>query len=261
MRRAVIVVLSTASCLLLGLGCGGSYEKRLEATLTRMKYQQALDQFTQPATDAFKAQNIYFRAPKPLTPTQQPGLNPAPGQYDLVATFVDLPPALPANAAKDAPPPGAPLRVHVLARVNRKKPPAKKKDEAPAEPAAPRGPFVEDVRNLLASELGSQDVITASLQNNKRRNNDFKQLVFTAPNNDSVRVYFFKQGDYDMALVWDIPPGQEKSPAVVTGADYAMGALAVGPRAAVAFQGGDSEEDLVESGAPGAGAPGSGQAF
>lgn len=246
MKRLLAVVI-TASLVTL-CGCGHSYKERLARTLTRMEYLQTLDRFLNaPEAKPFSDLGVYVRAPKPLTAAQQPGLNAPAGHYDALVTFLDLGGGGAAqDKEKQAESPAAPLRLHVLVRVNRPKTAAKKKgEEAPAEPATPRGQFVDDVRNLLASDLGGQDALSAALQNDKKRSNDFKRLMFTASNGDAIKVYFYKAGEYDVALVWDIPPGQEKSPAMVSGAEYAMGALATGPRAKAAFAGNDADDTIV----------------
>jgi hypothetical protein len=83
--------------------------------------------------------------------------------------------------------------------------------------------------------------------------------VFTASNGDVIRTYFYKSGDYEVALVWDIPSGQERSAAMTTGSELTLESLATGPRALTAFQGGDADE-AVAQGPPGE-ITGTGQAF
>lgn len=242
MRRAPVLLASIG--LIVSAGCGRSYERRLDATLRHLEYVQDLDQnLKSAAAGPFQALGLYLRVPKALDQAQQPGLNAPAGHYDLLATFID-------------PKAGtAPIRLHVLARVNRKAAPAKKKDQ-PAGPAIPRGGFKTDVLNLLASDLGGPDAMPKSTKETKRGNR-FDRLRFKASNGDDIRVYFLNQGEYDVALVWDIPPDQKKSPTIVTGAELAMKSMAVGQRAAAAFQGGDSTDEGIggEGGAPAGAAP------
>lgn len=257
------VLAAAVSCsLILSFGCSQSYSKRLDSTLNRLKYLQRLDQFLKPA-EAGKLQEmgIYFRPPLGLEQAQQPGLNAPPGHYDVVATFLDLGTAAAGANAKEKVAPAAPLRLHLLARINRKAPASKKKGETPEEPVTPRGKFDDDVRALLASDLGGQDALNNPLQSIKIKSNDYKRLIFTASNGDTIKAYFFKAGEYDLALVWDIPAEQAKSAAASTGAELAMESLAVGPRAVTAFQGGDADEDIVQSAGDAGAAGGPGQPF
>jgi hypothetical protein len=257
MRRTVALLVSATLVVL--VGCGRSYNDRVEATLTRMRYQQRLDQNLAPAqTGSFQELGVYFRPPKALSPAQQPGLSVGEGLFDIQQTFLDLSGG---EQVKDQPP-ARPLRLHVLGRVNRKKPAAKKKDAAPEpQPAVPRGEFVADVRSVLASDLSSQEALDNPVQTDKKRSNEFKRLIFNASNGDAVRVYFYKQAEYDLAFIWDIPPGQEKSPAMTTGAELAMESMAVGPRAVNAFQSGTVEDDLIEAAPAGGEGAAAGQAF
>lgn len=256
-----LLVMLAVSTLLVTLGCGHSYKERIEATLTRMREMQRLDQNLNPAESGrLQELGIFLRVPKSLVAAREPGLNAPAGHYDSLTTYLDLSGGG-ADAKKKAEAPEAPLRLHVLTRVNRKKAAPKKGEPAEPEPAVPRGVFIEDVRNLLASDLGGGEALTNTLQNDKKRSNDFKRLMFTASNGDLITAYFYKQGDYDVALVWDIPPGQERTPAMTTGSELTMGALATGPRALTAFQGGDVDEAVAAQGAGASDELGTGQAF
>jgi hypothetical protein len=148
------------------------------------------------------------------------------------------------------------LRLHVLARVKRKKA-APKKGEVPP-PESPRGDFVEDIRRVLASELGNPDDATnRPLENSTQGNNAFKRLIFTSGTGEYIRTYFLKQDIYDVALIWQVPQAVDKSSA--NGVRYCLESFAVGPRALARFQGRteDEGEPAEGGGAPAAG----GQAF
>jgi hypothetical protein len=245
--------------LVLAAGCSKSYEKRLEATLNRMKYEQKLDQYLKPAeTGKFQELGIYLRPPKNLEPASQPMLAVDPGAYELIASFLDTSGGTPAKGAEAAAAPApAGLRLHVLARVKRKKP-APKKGETPP-PESPRGDFVADVRQVLASELGNpDDALNKALDNSTQGRNAFKRLIFTAGNGDFIRAYFLKQDAYEVALIWDVPQAVDKASA--NGVRYCLESFATGPAAIDRFQGKtDDEADL--GGGEGGGAGGGGQVF
>lgn len=240
--------------MLLAAGCGRSYEKRLEATLTQMKYQQKLDQYlSEPAGDPLKSLGIYLRTPKGMSMATQPGLAADPSQYELNATFLGEGGGGAAEKGGEAPAPV--LRLHTLARVKRPKRAAKKGEPPPPEPA-PRGKFIDDVRQLLAAELGNpEEALTKAAQDDTQKNNKFKRVLFGAGNGDTIKVYFFKEGESEVALIWAIPPSVDKSSA--NGVRYCLESLAVGPKAQRMFQGGSDEEDASSEG----GAGGGGQVF
>lgn len=253
MRRSA--ALAATMVLVLAAGCGKSYERRVEATLNRLRYEQKLNQYLKPAEGGkFQDLGIFLRVPIGLEPTLQPGLAVDPGAYEVVATFLDSGGADSKKAA-DAPPPAAGLRLHVLARVKRKKS-TPKKGEAPP-PESPRGDFVADVRQALASDLGNtDDAQNKALDNNTQGKNAYKRLIFTAGNGDFIRAYFAKQGDYEVALIWDVPQAVDKSSA--NGVRYCLESFATGPAALARFQG--RNEDEPDAG-EGGGAAGGGQAF
>lgn len=256
MRRSAALAASIGLVLL--AGCGKSYEKRLEATLNRMRYEQKLDQYLKPAeTGKFQDLGIFLRLPKGLDKATQPGLTVDPGAFEIAESFLDTTGG--GAASKDGTAtPAAGLRLHVLARVKRKKA-APKKGEAPP-PEVPRGNFEADVRQVLANDLGSpDDALNKPLENNTQRNNAYKRLIFTAGNGDFIRAYFSKQGDYEVALVWDVPQAVDKSSA--NGVRYSLESFATGLTALARFKGGsDDEGSAGEEGGPGA-AAGGGQAF
>jgi hypothetical protein len=250
-----IGVLAASMSLVVVLGCGKSYERRLEATLTRMKYQQRLDQYLNPPEEGkFKELGIYLRTPQPMSPAQQPGLAADPGAYELIATFLDLGGA---EAKGDEAPPG--IRLHVLARVKRPKK-APKKGEPPPPAEAPRGDFISDVRSLLAGELGNNEgALSGTPKADTKRSNAYKRVIFTAGNGDIIKAYFYKLDIYDVALIWDIPTAAEK--ATSTGVELCLESFAVGSRAANLFQGGTDDELEGEAGGGAGGVVGGGQTF
>jgi hypothetical protein len=249
MRR--LLALAASVSLVVILGCGKSYERRLEATLTRMKYQQRLDKYLNPPEEGkFKELAIYLRTPKSMSPAQQPGLAVDPGAYDLIATFLDLGGAS-ANAAEA---PQAGIRLHVLARVKRPKK-APKKGEPPPPPESPRGDFMADVRSVLASELGnSEAALSGTPKADTKRTNAYKRVIFTAGNGDIIKAYFYKMDVYDVALIWDIPTAVEKETS--TGVELCLESFAVGNRAVNLFQGGTDDDLAGEAGGGGGGAAG-----
>lgn len=278
MKRLLAITLSGAFVLM--LGCSQSYEVRLNKTLEQLRYMQRLDQYLQPAAAGqFQELAIFLRPPKPLQEAQAKalvGLTEEPGRYDLAVSFLGQPPAAPKAEGGQQPPQqpqanqGTPpriIRLHVLARVKMAKRPgaatAKKAEEAPVEAVVPRGDFVTDVRTLLASDYGAgEEVLSEPLKNDKKKSNDYKRLVFPAPSNgDDIRVFFYKQGEYDVALIWDIPPDQVKSPTVTTGMELCLEILAVGPRAQRAFSGAVVGDEEIGGGGPPADSAAGGQAF
>ncbi|MEO6807614.1 MAG: hypothetical protein ABI353_00685 [Isosphaeraceae bacterium] len=248
MRR--ILALSLSASLVCVLGCGtDSYNRRLEHTLNDLKYRQRLDQYlSPPAQDQFQGLAIFLRPPKPLVPSKEFQLPTTPGLFDLTTSFYD-----PASKPKS---PG--LRLHVLARRKVKKAPPKK-GAPPPEPEVPRGDFRQDVQVLLASELGATEENFLKFQDMTAKNKTaFKRLTFTSPilNNDQIRVFLYtnKRDNYDVALIWDIPPGVEKTPPVTEGQELTLGSFATGAKASQQFANGASEDEAAP-GAVGASAP------
>lgn len=253
MKLRILCTLTTA-LFLCALGCGQqSYEARLERTITRMRYQQRLDQFLNPPTKgAFEEMHIYLRSPKPMQLSPNFGLTDEPGRFDLAATFLAIPPAPAATAdeAAPAPDPNAVLRLHVLARVKQPKK-AKKKGEPPApQPATPRGDFITDVRTLLAADTGAGEGVNQAPKPDKKGSNDFKRIVFNAANGNSIMVYFYKQGEFDVALVWDVPVAMSKSS--LTGRELCLGSFSVGRKADANFAGPIDDDGTGSPPAPGA---------
>jgi hypothetical protein len=244
MKKRLCATFLTA-CLVLVVGCGKSYSDRMERTLDRLREQQRFDQFliTAPQDGKFKELKIFVRPPKPMEISKTFGLTEEPGRYDLTETFLAIPKADPqAKEGTPPPDPNAVFRLHVLARLKKTKKAATKKGvPPPPEPAVPRGEFTADVRTLLATDTGGgETALTAALKNDSKKPNQYKRLIFPASNSDVIKVYFYKQGDYDVALVWDIPPGQDKPTA--TGVELCLKSFAVGRKAELAFAGESDEE-------------------
>jgi hypothetical protein len=258
--RRVLACLLTLS-IVLGAGCG-HYKARMEATVQHLHYLKRLnDNLIEPPQAKFKELQIYVRPPKPLAEAKESNLQNVPaGQYDLAETFLGEP-AKAEGETKDATAPADPnavLRLHVLARVKRpKKTP--KKGEAPPPDTSGRGEFLSDVKTLLAAEFSAGEEVTNTRpQDDTKGKNKFKRMIFKAPvSGDAIRVYFYKQGDYDVALVWDVPPAFEKSSA--SGINLCLECFAVGPKAASFFNNGYSDESMP--GAPGGTGKGGPAAF
>ncbi len=262
MRRVLtVVVAATAVC---GLGCLGenSYETRLEKTLDYLKYQQQLNTFLKPAEQGkFKELNIFLRPPMPLDKAPASNLPAAAGQFDLAESFLGYPSTGSTSqgqgqgqaAGGGQGQGGAALQLHVLARF--KKPPTAAGKKA-APPPTNRGPFLDDVRALIANYYGGGEAaMSGKLENVTERGRSYKRLQFQSATGNRINAYFYSQDNYDVALIWDFPPALANSPAVSSGIKYAMESFAVGRRASIAFAGGDEEEGQGGAGGAG-GAPG-----
>jgi hypothetical protein len=220
------------------VGCGKTYRLRLEKTVEFMKYLQRLDQNLGAAPQGkLKELSIYIRPPKGLEEAKEVGLpSVAPGMYDLAASFFGAPPAASTPAKEGTPPPdpNAVLRLHVLARLKKPKAPPKKGEPPPPDTSA-RGEFIADVKNLLATDLGGAEGVNAKISTAKEKNNAYKRLIYDSTvNNDSIRVYFYNQktpqGDYDVAVIWDIPAAMVKetsSPIALCLESFAVGGKAL----------------------------------
>jgi hypothetical protein len=248
MKRLLGVGLVAAG--IVAVGCS-KYEKRLDSTLERMKYQQRLDQYLKPAeAGPFRDLGIHLRVPKGMNAAKEVQVVPEEGAFDLVANFADPAAGGGGAQAKEGAPPPQPLRLNVLARVKRKKAPPKKGETPP--PEVPRGEFKADVRALLAASLGNpEDAQNKADAAERKRNNEYRRLIFTAGNGNVVRAYLYKIAEYDVALIWNIPPAAER--AAATPIDLSLETLAVGPRALNLFQGGSDDEPPAAGTAPGAG--------
>jgi hypothetical protein len=241
MKRALVMVLSALG-LIVG-GCGlPVYEERLEATYKRMKHTRALnDNLAGPAEGKFQALNVYFRVPTPLAETA-PAFTPLPGAFDHVASFQGSPPAPQAKDGAAAPPPSAPLKVHVFIRNKPKKAtPKKGQAEAPDPNAALRGDFVADVRQLLTSYGPGATEKSLVPFKPEGGTTSFQSLIFSdAGTGNDIRVYFAatKDKESQVALVYDIPTTLRTEAIVGKGVQYSLESFALGRDAAQMFNAG-----------------------
>jgi hypothetical protein len=253
MRRVLVLVGSAALVGLLGCGLS-SYELRMQRTLDNLKYRQRLDANLGPAADAkFKELSVFVRPPKGLIKSETLMLSDKPGMFDLQATFFGSPSA-PVAEGETAPPPSAPLRLHVLVRLKKKPRPTK---GAPPPPATNRGKFSDDVRSLLAEDYANQEALSIPAKPITKRGNKFQNLVFQAGNNDTIQAWLVSQGNFDVALVWQIPQGVEKTTG--TARELTLESFAVGPKAQALFAGGGVDDEL--GGGPGGESAGGGTVF
>jgi len=235
-----VLALSMSAILVLLMGCGSaSYNKRLDKTLADMKYRQRLDQYlTPPAADKVKEIGIFLRPPKPLAQSKEFLLTPTADLHDLEASFTDL--------SK----PGS-LRLHVLARRKVAKAAAKKGAPPPAESAA-RGVFKADVFAQLANDFGAtEENLAKAVDYNAGKKNAFKRIQFVSPTSgDQIRVYLYenKRENYDVALIWDVPKGQEKDATTGTGIELSLESFAAGMRANRLFETGGGEGEGAAEG-------------
>lgn len=237
MKRLASLLLSAG--LVLAAGCGyNNYQYRLEHTLAELQYRMRLNKALDPAPEdaKFKEFQLYIRPPKGMALSNQfvPAELPA-GQYDLAASFI--------SQEKGG--------LHIVGR--RKAPPKKASKNAPAppEPVA-RGPFQTDVMTLLAAVYGDNEKLAApKFQNEKKRANSFKMLVFTAANNNVIRVYMYQKPPYDLALIWDTPAAADRDAELRTGRELCLESMAVGNRARQQFEGGVSGGEEGGGGAEG----------
>jgi len=230
MRRWCLLVVS--SSLVITVGCGQeSYTKRLDATLARLERERRIAKNLMPApTDKkFQELSIYLRAPKDEAQTKTGQLPVGEGQFDLDASFVDK----------------ADAKLHVLARVKLpKKPQAKGVPPAPAPVA--RGDFPRDVLAILTGEFGSvEGLTTPKFVDENKRGNRFKRLVVTA-NEKEVKLYTFKQDNYDVALVFVYDP--KLRGVLSTKIDLSLETFATGPKAARNYSGSEPEEEDASGG-------------
>lgn len=238
MKRLSTLLASLA--LVLAVGCGfKGYEDRLDRTLEELRYRIRLDKALDPApADAkFKEFQLYIRPPKGMALSTQfvPAELPA-GQYDLAASFI----------AQDK---GG---LHVLGRRKSAPKKASKNAPAPPEPVA-RGAFQSDVMQLLTVVYGDNEKLTApKFQNETKRANKFKMLVFTAPNNNVIRVYLYQQPPYDLALIFDTPAAAERNTELRTARELCLESMAVGSRARLLSEGGTPDAE-AEGGKGGGG--------
>lgn len=215
LRRSLPALVSLA--LLALSGCGASYERRLTKAVENIKYSARLDKNLNPApTKPFQSFNVFVRPPKPMVKTevfQLATLNP--GQFDIAETFDDS-----STGAK----------LHVLARYN--KPPKQAKN---APPPAPRGPFDPDIIGLLGAVFGDNPGLHSKPKAETKRHNRYQHIALTTANGSEVQTYIYKQGDFNVALVWAYPANQRS--AVASKKDLCLESFVYGTRARDAFAG------------------------
>ena len=229
MRRWCLLILSTT--LVTALGCGQeSYNKRLAATLERLERERRIEKNLMPAPSDKKFQelSIYLRPPKDEAQTKTGQLPVGEGQFELDSSFVD----------KAGP------ELHLLARVKLpKKPPTK--GAPPPPPVVPRGEFARDVLAVLASVYGPvEGFTTPKFVEESKRGNRFKRLVVTA-NEKEVKVYTYKQDNYDVALVFVYDP--KLRGALSSKIDLCLESFASGPKASRYYSGSEPDDDASGS--------------
>lgn len=230
----------TSLGLVLAIGCSSkNYDIRLEKTLENMKYQKKLNEALIPAvaTGKLKELDIYLRPPKNLEgPTKAFQLTVIdPGRFDLENSFIE----------------SKKQNLHVLARVKRPKPPAKK--GAPAVATPPRGIFNTEVLELLKGVYGV-DVPIAKFKEETKKKNVFRHLTLDLdPKTVQVYLYGAKNNPYEVALIFEYPKTEHSllNPKI----GYCLESFAVDGRAKRAFEGATTEEELEETGDGGAGPP------
>jgi hypothetical protein len=241
--RRVWVILASAS-LVVGWGCGNSYDIRLNKTLEDMKYRKRLDDMLMPplTKNKFEELLIFVRPPKKLELSKEFLLPlPEPGKFDLEASLLESSkPAEGQQPGADAPKAvEAPKSIlHVLARVKRPKNPAAKKKAV--EPAN-RREFTTDLLAVVnAAYAPPAEVTLDKFKETTKRFNKFKQYAFTV-GEKYVQVYFSapKNDPYEVALIYEYPRSEHNN--LFSKIDLSLEAFSVGNRAKSAFSGGVGE--------------------
>jgi hypothetical protein len=228
--RRVWVMIAMAS-LVAGAGCGRkSYEERLGKTLEKLAYDKRIRQnLMEPPKDEkkFTELAIYIRPPKEEALAKTGQLPVSEGQFDLDASFIDT---------KDGN-----STLHLLARVKQPKKPVTKGAQPVVAPP-PRAEFVGEVLGVLSNVFGNSDAILTPKFVDEVRNktgNRFKRLIFSA-NDKEVKLYTFKQGAHEVALVFVYDP---KVKGVMSSKiEYCLDTFAVGELATRLYNGGTAEE-------------------
>jgi hypothetical protein len=244
--RRVLACVATAGLLLI-VGCGRSYETRLQANVKYRKYQQRLGKLLTIAPgDPYKKEGVYIRPPKPLESSKAFPFESA-ALFDIAGSFDD--------PQKQA----AGLRLHVVAR--REKPKAAPGKNAPPPPdTSNRGPFQGDLLALLGDYGNADAVNSGAFKTASEGKNSFKRLIFTSgTNQNKIEVYLYQQKPYDVALIWDIPSALEKDPTISESKSLTLQTFAVGAKAQRLYAGGADDEG--GGAAPGAEGGGGGQVF
>ena len=234
MRRSLAALIS-ATMLLTFVGCSARYDKRLETTLDRMKYEKRLnDNLAEPPKEGpIKELNVYVRPPKPMVEAKEFGLGTASaGLFDVEKTFFA----------------GENTFLHVMARVKQpKKPPAK--GAAPADtPPQARGQFLDDVLNVLKGVYGEEEGFAAAkFKDDPHKPNSFRRSIVTA-NGKTIEVYTYKLDIYDVALVFQHDPTDRS---IASRIALCLESFATGKKAQTKYAGGASEEESGEEGGGG----------
>jgi hypothetical protein len=158
-----------------------------------------------------------------------------PGTFDVANSFFDQ--------KKQA-------SLHLLARVDRPKAPAKK--GTPPTENAPRGDFTTDVLDLIKTAYGS-DIDAAKLKSETkshgRKSNTYKTLTFEVGPKE-VKVFFFgeKASPDKVALIFDYPKTEAGS--LSSRINLCLESFGVGEEARRAFAGIVDEESTEETAQP-----------
>jgi len=231
MKRARAMLISFG--MLLAVGCGSkNYEYRIEQTISRMKYEKRLDENLGEAVKGkLEEKNIFIRPPKGLAgPTKTFQLTAIePGRFDLENTFIE----------------GDKQSLHVLARVDQPKAPAKK--GAPPQAAAPpRGDFNQEVVELIRNASGAEIDLSQFKQETKQVQGRRQSNTFLAKTLDlsakEMQIYLFgsKASPYKVALIFEYPKAQKNAVAPKIG--LCLENFLVGDPARLAFSGGETDE-------------------
>lgn len=239
MKRVLALLLCATAVTSLGCLGAASYEKRLDASLTNMQYQEELKKYLSDATPGpLKDLGIYLRPPKGFQKAPSTLLPVQPGAFDVAESF--------SGGAAEG---GAPIQLHVLARLKKKpKPQAKPGQPAPPQ-QADRSPasFVQDVQTILQGFYGGE-VVGGKVEKVNQRNRQYQRMKFASATSNTIDVYFYDQGNHLAALIWDTPATQASSEAITRGKDRTLGSFAVGKTAMNLFAGRDEDEAPQSSG-------------
>jgi hypothetical protein len=232
--------------LLLAIGCTQNYDYRMEQTLDHMAYEKRLDDNLTPPVTKGKLEEllIYVRPPKDLAgPTQafQMGVV-EPGRFDVESSFIE----------PDV------QSLHVLARVDQPKGPAKKGAAPVSADAVPRGDFNEEVVDLVRNVYGAE-VSLSQFKEVSKAKNTFKERILDLEAK-KVQIYLYdgksKNTPHKVALIFEYPKAEENAVSPKIG--LCLECFAVGEAARVAFSGGSTEEGEGGEGEGDAGGGGGG---
>ncbi len=236
--KRVLGLLAGAS-LSLAMGCAQSYDIRVERTIQNMLYRRDLDNNTEapPAKSNLETLKIYLRAPKGLKgPATQFAYAVEPGKFDATDTFI-------ATGEK-------PASLHILARSNAAKAPAKKAPgpQGPEQPApTPRGDFVADVLDFLKMTYSTEEFTAAKLKPVDPNAHGRKGVSYKGATVDlgdrqvMVRFHGDKNSPTQVALIFE--GSKEALRALSSQIDYSLNSLVLGPRAAALYSGQDEVTD------------------